>query len=93
VAINWEPYSCAYFYACNSANGFAQDFATAQDVVTFGYEGYANFSSDRSRRAYVRSGDPVYMVYAAGFSNGGVKGWITALAGFGYNRGLTRRNP
>jgi hypothetical protein len=46
--VNWSSTASALFYGCNTAANFAQDFADAQRVPAYGYEGYASFSGSRN---------------------------------------------
>jgi hypothetical protein len=50
LKVNWSGSATARFYGCNTAVNFAQNFANAQRVPTFGYEGYAYFSNSSTSR-------------------------------------------
>ena len=46
LKVNWGTNSTAAFYGCRTAENFAQNFANAQGVSTFGFVGGVNFSGN-----------------------------------------------
>jgi RHS repeat-associated protein len=44
LKVNWDANATATFYGCRTAENFAQNFANAQRVNTFGFLGGVNFS-------------------------------------------------
>jgi len=68
--LNWGgniPY--AKFYGCNTANGeFAQNFANAQGVVTYGQTDYSNFSGRQNRYTKITTHGTSLDVYMGVFN-------------------------
>lgn len=62
---NWEAGASAMFYACNSGQRFAQKFANAQGVTTYGYPTSGALSSRPDRWERIGETGPVYMVGVA----------------------------
>jgi RHS repeat-associated protein len=58
LKVNWGANSAAAFYGCSTADNFAQHFANAQSVRSFGFLGGVDFSgrSDSVSKWYVLSG-------------------------------------
>ncbi|MBX3280810.1 MAG: RHS repeat-associated core domain-containing protein, partial [Acidobacteria bacterium] len=50
LRVNWSGSASASFYGCHTGVNFAQNFANAQGVPTYGYNEYAYFSSKRDKR-------------------------------------------
>ncbi|MCZ2391524.1 MAG: RHS repeat-associated core domain-containing protein [Acidobacteria bacterium] len=69
LRINWESGGEGYFIGCYTAN-FAQNFANAQNVTTYGYEKYAYFSSDPNKRVGPNATGPLYLFQSDGYANG-----------------------
>jgi RHS repeat-associated protein len=70
LKVNWAAGAQARFYGCNSAN-FAQAFANAQRVPSYGYTKWADFSSDRFWRVGPNPTGPLYLEPGEGLHNGG----------------------
>jgi hypothetical protein len=49
IKVNWSSTASCTLYGCNTANRFAQKFADAQGVPTFGYDKYAYFSASSKK--------------------------------------------
>ncbi len=93
LSINWEAGASAQFYGCNTADRFAQLFANEQGVSTFGYEGYAYFSSTADRRVAPQASGPLYMISAPGYRNGRLAGWLAFKRGRAFASPMVERSP
>jgi hypothetical protein len=74
LSVNWASGASARFFGCHTGINFAQEFATAQGVPTYGFERFAYFSSRPDRRSGPDSSGPLWMVDAPGWRNGGLRG-------------------
>ena len=83
LTVNWDKSARAVFLGCHTADNFAQDFADAQGVPTYGYTDPASFSGrpDSLSKSY-------FMKSLMGLPDSGRRYLIPANAG-----GLVRRNP
>jgi hypothetical protein len=46
LTVNWSANATASFFGCHTSEAFAQNFANAQHVRTFGFNGGVDFSSN-----------------------------------------------
>jgi hypothetical protein len=94
LKVNWSGSAIARFYGCNTGQNFAQNFANAQRVPTFGYEGYAYFSnSSTSMIPDQGSGRPLYLIQADYGRASGLGGILRYQLGAGNVYPMVRRNP
>ncbi len=93
LKVNWESDASARFYGCNTGLTFAQGFADSQGVATYGYNGYAYFSSRPDLRTDPQPQGPLYLIHAAGWSNNGPWGVILRLSRNATAIPMVRRTP
>ncbi|MFZ5501354.1 MAG: hypothetical protein ACOY58_05530, partial [Candidatus Micrarchaeota archaeon] len=98
LTVNWEKKANAMFFGCNTGVHFAQDFANAQNVTSYGYEGYAYFSSDPNRQVGPHSRGSLYLIQRPGLANGdtvwhGVFDSLASKLGYGYAVPMVRKSP
>ncbi|HEX2833529.1 MAG TPA: RHS repeat-associated core domain-containing protein [Thermoanaerobaculia bacterium] len=79
--VNWEWWGSGRFYGCNTGVNFTQNFAKAQGVTAWGYEGFASFSSTQYNWTYPKSSGPLYLIQTTGWSNGGPLGLLGKWSG------------
>jgi RHS repeat-associated protein len=70
LKVNWAEGAQARFYGCNTAD-FAQAFANAQGVSSYGYNKWADFSSSPIWRVGPYPTGPLYLAPGEGIHNGG----------------------
>ena len=90
LKVNWSSTAIAKFYGCYTGLHFAQDFADAQGVPSYGYDRYAYFSSRVDSHEGPDDTGPVYLIAADGWSNGG---YIKHVFGYGKVYPMVRRDP
>jgi RHS repeat-associated protein len=81
MTINWEWWGSGRFYGCNTGINFTRNFANAQNVAAWGYEGSASFSSTPYLWSYPASTGPLYLIHTTGFANGGPFGFVSKWTG------------
>ena len=62
VAVNWSDNAHACFFGCNTGVRFGSMFAESQRVTTYGFTGYAAFSSNPNHYERIQPTGPVYMM-------------------------------
>jgi RHS repeat-associated protein len=62
VAVNWSDNAHACFFGCNTGVRFGSMFAESQRVTTYGFTGYASFSSNPNHYERIQPTGPVYMM-------------------------------
>ena len=92
LRVNWSGSASAYFYGCHTGVNFAQNFANAQGVPTYGYNEYAYFSSKPDKREGPNATGPLYLIAADGWANS-VWGEIRNQTGNARVFPLVRRDP
>jgi RHS repeat-associated protein len=65
IAVNWSESAHACFFGCNTGVRFDHLFATSQRVPTYGFFGYASFSSNPNHYERIQPTGPVYMMSTA----------------------------
>jgi RHS repeat-associated protein len=94
LKVNWSGTATARIYGCNTGVNFAQNFANAQGVPTFGYQGYAYFSNSATQMIPDEGGRrPLYMIQADYGRASGLAGMLRYQAGYGRVFPMVRRNP
>ena len=91
LAINWAWDGSARFFGCNTADNFAGLWSSEQGFDAYGYDGYAYFSSNPNYRANPQPTGPLYLIYADGYRNSRLFGWLEARRGRAFARPMTRR--
>ena len=93
MRVNWSSSATAKIYGCNTGVNFAQNFANAQRVPTFGYEGYAYFSNSYTKMIPDKGSGPLYMIQADYGRASGLGGMLRYETGNGLVYPMVRRNP
>ncbi len=62
TAVNWSDSARACFFGCNTGVRFTSIFADSQRVTTYGFTGYASFSSNPNHYERIQPTGPVYMM-------------------------------
>lgn len=91
--VEWETNSCARFFGCRSGQQFAQEFANVQKVPSYGYNGYAYFSSSPDRRVDPKPTGPLYLIDAPGWQNSGPFGHFLNKIGRAFASPMSRKEP
>jgi RHS repeat-associated protein len=94
LKVNWSGSASASFIGCNTGINFAQNFANAQGVTTYGYDKYAYFSSRRDKMVPDPGPrDPVYLIAADYGTANGIGAAARYTLGMGKVYSLVRRDP
>lgn len=94
IKVNWSETATARFYGCNTGVNFAQNFANAQRVPAFGYEGYAYFSNSSTKMIPDEGRSrPLYLIQADYGRASGIGGVLRYQLGAGSVYPMVRRNP
>jgi RHS repeat-associated protein len=90
LSVNWSGTADARFYGCRTSINFAQNFANAQGVPSYGYDRFTYFSSDSSKREGPKATGPLYSIAADGMENGT---YLRHITGYGRVYPMVRRDP
>jgi hypothetical protein len=92
LTVNWSGSASACFYGCHTGLNFAQSFANAQSVSTYGYNEFAYFSSRTDKREGPNPTGPLYLIAADGAANG-FASYMRHVTGNGRVYPLVRHDP
>jgi RHS repeat-associated protein len=90
LKVNWSSSAIAKFYGCYTGMNFAQNFANAQGVPTYGYDRFAYFSSSVDKRTGPNSTGRHYLIATDGKANGT---WLKYMMGNSEAYPMVRREP
>ncbi|MEW5980679.1 MAG: RHS repeat-associated core domain-containing protein [Acidobacteriota bacterium] len=93
LRVNWSGSASCSVYGCNTSPNFAQKFANAQGVTTYGIDRYAYFSSSPGGMGPLTARGPVYLIGADYGAASGIGGVVRYNLGFGRVYPMVRHDP